>query len=178
MFTAITLYQAGLNNSPYSLIKVMPNDNVDFANNSILSALSHATKIFDAMIGYIEKAKGATAAKQAVDQYVSDFMDWFTVEHGAMVAPLETKSRYMEAALGYRAYNSTKGIYDYYNKNRTYITPTSKFVVDYSAYYAENENRVSKASRETVKLLGADEQAQIQVLENAGFDVKQICEGS
>nr|HMT02264.1 hypothetical protein [Burkholderiales bacterium] len=178
MFTAITLYQAGLNNSPYSLIKVMPNDNVDFANNSILSALSHATKIFDAMIGYIEKAKGATAAKQAVDQYVSDFMDWFTVEHGAMVAPLETKSKYMEAALGYRAYNSTKGIYDYYNKNRTYITPTSKFVVDYSAYYAENENRVSKASRETVKLLGADEQAQIQVLENAGFDVKQICEGS
>lgn len=116
LFSSISLFQAGLNNSPYNLFKTLPVTDLlsDDRSVSLVSNLSQTIKTFNTLLSKYDTKEERSAA---IEHIVEDFLRWFDLQYGkTFVQPLAA-SKYNDNSRLYKVFNSKDQRYDIYVKN-------------------------------------------------------------
>jgi len=109
LFNSISLFQAGLNNSPYNLFKTLPITDLlaEDKSKSLVSNLATTIKTFDKLLPKKDPTNvGATFRRDlTIQDMVDDFLRWFDLQYGKIYVQLEAASKYNKASMLYRKFD-------------------------------------------------------------------------
>lgn len=109
LFNSISLFQAGLNNSPYNLFKTLPITDLlsEDRSKSLVSNLATTIRTFDKLLPKKGVAYSAEADKRsdAIFGMVDDFLRWFDLQYGKIYVQPEAASKYNKASMLYRKFD-------------------------------------------------------------------------
>lgn len=112
LFNSISLFQAGLNNSPYNLFKTLPITDLlaEDKSKSLVSNLATTIKTFDKLLPKKDPANvGATFRRDlTIQDMVDDFLRWFDLQYGKIYVQPEAASKYNKASMLYRKFDPTQ----------------------------------------------------------------------
>lgn len=112
LFNSISLFQAGLNNSPYNLFKTLPITDLlaEDKSKSLVSNLATTIRTFDKLLPKKGVAYSAEADKRsdAIFGMVDDFLRWFDLQYGKIYVQPEAASKYNKASMLYRKFDPTQ----------------------------------------------------------------------
>ena len=121
LFNSISLFQAGLNNSPYNLFKTLPITDLlsEDKSKSLVSNLATTIRTFDKLLPKKGVAYSAEADKRsdAIYNMVDDFLRWFDLQYGKIYVQPEAASKYNKASRLYKAFSSKDQKFIIYVKN-------------------------------------------------------------
>lgn len=112
LFNSISLFQAGLNNSPYNLFKTLPITDLlsEDRSKSLVSNLATTIRTFDKLLPKKGVAYSIEADKRsdAIYGMVDDFLRWFDLQYGKIYVQPEAASKYNKASMLYRKFDPTQ----------------------------------------------------------------------
>jgi hypothetical protein len=112
LFNSISLFQAGLNNSPYNLFKTLPITDLlaEDKSKSLVSNLATTIKTFDKLLPKKDPTNvGATFRRDlTIQDMVDDFLRWFDLQYGKIYVQPEAASKYNKASMLYRKFDPTQ----------------------------------------------------------------------
>jgi len=112
LFNSISLFQAGLNNSPYNLFKTLPITDLlaEDKSKSLVSNLATTIKTFDKLLPKkgVEHSAEADKRSAAIYDMVDDFLRWFDLQYGKIYVQPEAASKYNKASMLYKKFDPTQ----------------------------------------------------------------------
>jgi hypothetical protein len=178
LFNSISLFQAGLNNSPYNLFKTLPITDLlsEDRSKSLVSNLATTIRTFDKLLPKKGVAHSAEADKRsdAIYNMVDDFLRWFDLQYGKIYVQPEAASKYNKASRLYKAFSSKDQKFIIYVKNDegggTPLTSVSSLTKNYLSTvpytYAPTTTAVTNSNVITNDTINED--ATIKQLESLG----------
>jgi hypothetical protein len=179
LFNSISLFQAGLNNSPYNLFKTLPITDLlaEDKSKSLVSNLATTIKTFDKLLPKKDPTNvGATFRRDlTIQDMVDDFLRWFDLQYGKIYVQPEAASKYNKASMLYRKFDPTQQKFLIYVKPEaggggTPLTSVSSLTKNYLSTvpytYAPTTTAVTNSNVITNDTINED--ATIKQLESLG----------
>jgi len=120
LFNSISLFQAGLNNSPYNLFKTLPITDLlsEDKSKSLVSNLATTIRTFDKLLPKKGTSNGDWFRRSTtIHSMVDDFLRWFDLQYGKIYVQPEAASKYNKASRLYKAFSSKDQKFIIYVKN-------------------------------------------------------------